>query len=86
MRPEIGQSVIYTDPQRRDHKALVTTVWGPDCVNVVYVSFDEAKQDQYGRQIERETSVGRFNHSNCYGRCFRDLEVVAVFKDTPAAA
>lgn len=84
--PKVGDSVIYTDPVRVDHSAIVTTVWSADCVNVVYVSADEAKQDQYGRQIERETSVGRYSEANCYGRCFRDPGVTATFKSMPAAA
>jgi hypothetical protein len=54
---KVGSTVIYTDGYRCDHQALVTAVWGPDCINVVYVTGDESKTDTYGRQIERQTSV-----------------------------
>jgi len=81
---KVGDSVIYTDPMRNDHAALVQTVWTQDMVNVVFVSADERKQDQYGRQIEHETSVGRYNsETNCYGRCFRDPGTDATFKPSP---
>ena len=83
---KVGDHVIYTDPTRKDHAALVTTIWTQDMINVLFVSSDEAKQDQYGRQIERETSVGRYSENNCHGRCFRDLGVEAAFKEHPAAA
>lgn len=81
---KIGDVVVYTDGYRRDHDALVTAVWGPNCVNVVFVSGDGAKEDTYGRQIERETSVGRYDAAgNNFGRCFRDVGVEAVFAERP---
>lgn len=63
---EIGDTVTYVDPVGQEHNALVTTVFssghagddGPKpSVNLVYVSDDGTKADQYGRQIERSTSV-----------------------------
>jgi hypothetical protein len=56
----VGSRVIYTDPVGREHDALVTADWGntpTGSINLVYVSDDEASTDQYGRQIERKTSV-----------------------------
>lgn len=61
---DIGDTVIYVDPQRVAHNALVTTVWPqmaggggePGC-NLLYVHEDPARDDPYGRQIERATSV-----------------------------
>jgi hypothetical protein len=68
---EVGQHVIYVDSVGKPHKALVTVWWGMDengarypyyaegelgC-NVVVISDDELKKDDYGRQIERYTSV-----------------------------
>lgn len=83
---KVGDPVIYTDPMRNDHAAMVTTIWTQDMINVVYVSADENKQDQYGRQIERETSVGRYSAvTNCYGRCFRDPGTEATFEPYPAS-
>lgn len=55
--PEVGQAVKYVDPSGEEHNALVTNSWGENCVNLVYVSGDANKTDQYGRQIERSTSV-----------------------------
>lgn len=56
----IGDVVVYVDPVRVEHKALVTAVWGneePCSVNLVCVSPDEGETDNYGRQIRRDTSV-----------------------------
>lgn len=58
---KIGDSIVYIDAHRERHNALVTKVWTsvgnlPGC-NLVYVSSDETKNDPYGRQIERSTSV-----------------------------
>jgi hypothetical protein len=58
---EIGSSIVYVDPHAEQHPALVTAVWGsmggmPGC-NLVYVVRDESKTDNYGRQIERSTSI-----------------------------
>lgn len=83
MKP--GDTVIYTDEVRVDHNAIVTAVWGPDCINVVFASSEEGKTDSYGRQIERQTSVGRYSESFNYGRCFRDVGVEAHFVSSPAA-
>lgn len=53
----VGDLVIYTEPDGTDRNALVTAVWSPQCINVVYVNGDENQKDQYGRQIKRSTSV-----------------------------
>jgi hypothetical protein len=53
----IGDFVIFTEPDGTDHNALVTCVWSPVTINVVYVSSDLERKDQYGRQIVRHTSV-----------------------------
>ena len=81
----INDVVIYTDEVRNDHQALVTAVWGPDCINVVFCSPDQAKTDSYGRQIERATSVARYTETNNYGRCFRPVGTEATFVHHPAA-
>jgi len=78
-----GDAVIFTDTVRVDHNALVTDVHGPDCVNLLYVSKDSTKSDNYGRQIERASSVCRYGDANHFGYCFRDVGVEAHF-DEPA--
>lgn len=62
--PVVGGEVTYVDPVGKPHKSLVTAVWhtefgvgNPPGLNLVYVSGDEAREDTYGRQIERVTSV-----------------------------
>lgn len=82
---KIGDTVIFTDEYRKDHNALVTAVWGKDCINLVRVSGDDAKTDPYGRQIERNTSVVRYSEANHYGMCFRAVGVEAVFPTEPIA-
>jgi len=64
---KIGQVVLFTDSMGRDHEALVTAVWTETCINVVYVSGDEARQDPYGRQTEHVTSVVHARVSGVHG-------------------
>ena len=61
---KIGDSVTFINALRIEIPALVTAVWSPTCINVVFVSDDINKTDSYGRQIERYTSVG---HKSLYG-------------------
>jgi len=71
----VGCHVIYTDENFIDHDALVTAIWGePDgkpCVNLLYASLDKNRQDQYGRQIERPTSVVHMQDNQARGYCWR---------------
>jgi hypothetical protein len=60
---EIGNHVVYVDEHRVRHDALVTIVWEnmnpggePGC-NLVHVCKDESRDDSYGRQIDRPTSI-----------------------------
>jgi len=52
----VGDVVVWHDSVGTPHKALITAVWSKTCINVVFVSTDENKQDSFGRQIERATS------------------------------
>lgn len=71
----LGASVEFVDPTGNAHKALVTAVWGnPDdnpSLNLVYVSADETKTDQYGRQIERKTSIVHESRQGAHGNFWR---------------
>jgi hypothetical protein len=69
--PQLGHAVIYHDPVGTPHDALVTAVWSPTCINVVFVSGDDTKQDPYGRQIERSTSIPHKSNSPVHGFYFR---------------
>lgn len=80
-RVNIGDAINFSDEYGKSHKAVVTTVYnsghvGDDTplpsVNLVYVSDDETKSDQYGRQIERKTSVVHKTNQYAHGM-FWDL-------------
>lgn len=57
--------IIFVDAYAKQHEALVTAIWKneyqgmqlPWGVNVVFVSDEENRTDNYGRQIVHETSV-----------------------------
>lgn len=61
--PVVGEVVLYTDEVGIVHDALVVSYYGmtqPDySLSCVYMSSDETKTDNYGRQIERAASVAR---------------------------
>jgi hypothetical protein len=59
----IGETVIFVDSVGKEFPALVTNefgAWGPEnepSINVVYISDDSARTDNFGRQLIRSTSV-----------------------------
>jgi len=66
--PNVGDVVVYHDTSGVGHTAFVTCYHGQvdeageytgriGCVNLVFVSSDENRQDGYGRQIERFSSI-----------------------------
>lgn len=83
---QIGDAVTYVDEVRVEHDALVTEIFGREvkldgsgeeiegspcsCINVVWVSKDKNKTDQYGRQIKRETSCSH-SSSQSAGRYWK---------------
>lgn len=69
--PVVGEHVIYTNPVGIDHDALVTAVWGPVCINLVFVSSDKERGDSYGRQIERQTSMTYVSQNKVHGFYWR---------------
>lgn len=60
---EVGHQVVYVDPTGAQIPALVTAIWGDPkgpavpCINLVYVSTDPQRTDNFGRQMERQTSL-----------------------------
>lgn len=66
-----GDVVVYHDPKGVPHNALVTIAWTETCINLVLVSDDEEKQDTYGRQIERQTSMAHVDGSTVHGFYWR---------------
>ena len=67
----VGEVVLWHNPVGKAHKALVTAVWGKNCINLVVVSSDENKKDDCGRQIERHTSSSYKGVSNVHGFYWR---------------
>jgi len=81
--PRVGDAVIYHDEHGVAHNALMTCIHGWEtegvaiedqmpCVNLLYVSGDENRQDNYGRQVERESScVHKSMSGGVHGRYWR---------------
>lgn len=82
----VGDHVEYVDETGAERDALVTAVWpaggstaesvDPDeygnlSANLVIVNSDESMDDQYGRQIERETSQPHESSQGAHGRFWR---------------
>lgn len=53
---DVGRPIVYVDPTGQKRPALITAVWGPQCVNLVYVNPEEGQDDTYGQKIARATS------------------------------
>lgn len=76
---KIGDWVLFADQFGKEHPAFVTSVFdngNPDeyptpSLNVVYVSDDSTKTDQYGRQLERATSVPHESNQSAHGYKWR---------------
>ena len=66
-----GELVIWHDAEGKAHDALVTCVWSDTCINVVFVSDDNNKTDNYGRQLERATSCQHVSLAGAYGYYWR---------------
>lgn len=80
---EVGAHVKFIDPERKAHDALVLIWWKapdwpepytgengePGC-NLVLVDPDPQKDDVYGRQIRRETSMVHLNNNPGRGNCW----------------
>jgi len=79
---EVGAHIKFIDPHRKAHDALVLIWWKepntepytsdvgePGC-NLVLVDPDPLKDDTYGRQIQRETSVVHISANPAKGNCW----------------
>lgn len=70
-KPAVGDLVVFHDEQGKPFNALVTIAWSGVCTNMVIVSGDESKQDQYGRQLERKTSCNHMSVVSAHGLYWR---------------
>lgn len=55
-RDDEGKACIFVDPVGKSHAAVITRVWGPQCINLAYVAHDQG-EDSYGLKIWRATSL-----------------------------
>lgn len=62
-----GTACVFVDPVGRRHDALITEVWGPECVNVVFCNPVEGQSDSYGQKLVRFTSVMHGNVQQAHG-------------------
>lgn len=74
---EDGMAVKVADEYGRIHDGLVTNCWGirevedgkpGPCINVLFVTSDKTKRDQYGDQIERLSSTSHKLSTEAPGR------------------
>lgn len=65
--PNIGQHVKVVDEHGTTHDGLVTNRWN-QTINCVFVTNDGAKTDQYGHQLERQSSCMHKSTSSAPGR------------------
>ena len=54
---KVGDPVRFVDSKGVEFDALVQHVWTETCINLVFVSGDENRKDNYGRQVEHVTSL-----------------------------
>ena len=78
-----GMAVKVVDEVGGIHDGLVTNCWGireveagkpGPTINVLYVSTDPAKRDQYGEQIERQSSCMHKLNTSAPGRFWYFLD------------
>lgn len=79
--PLVEDSIVFHDPNGKPHNAIATAIHGDKesfekhgsvpCINLVFASGDQNKQDQYGRQLERESSVVHKSSHNAHGNYWR---------------
>ena len=74
MTLQVEDVVVYVDTLRKKHNALVTAIHGdPEdnpSINLLIVSDDKNKGDEYGRQIERQSSVVHNSNQTAGANCW----------------
>lgn len=65
-----GDAVFVVDEVGVLHNGLVTNGWGSKnaTINVLFLTLDENKRDQYGTQIERLSSCSHRENTSAPGR------------------
>lgn len=72
---EVGEVVTFIDEDRAEPPALVIHAFhageSEPSVNLVVVEKDPARQDSYGRQVARPTSIVHESNQPAGGFCWR---------------
>jgi hypothetical protein len=88
-KDDVGKSCVYVDPRGEAFDALITAVWGPQCINVVYINTVAGQTDNYGQKLLRSTSVmhGEIQqaHGNYWLLTGEDRPAVKYVEDSAAA-
>lgn len=90
-RVAVGDAVVYHDESGKPHNALVNVAWTPPApgklplVNLLFISGDESRQDSYGRQFERASSVSHASAWNAHGRYWRFADEEPIAYTPPSA-
>lgn len=73
--PKIGDHITVVDEVGVEHDALVTIYFGGSsprmALNAVFVSSDPKKDDPYGRQLERLSSLSHQSSTSAPGRYWK---------------
>lgn len=87
---KVGDTCIYHDEKGRPLNALVTCVHGDDwenyipCVNLTFVSSDQRRQDDCGRQTEHASSVTHKSNAGAHGYYWRFADEESIPYKAPA--
>ena len=74
---KVGDRVVYVDPERKEHNALVICAFHQTeedphpSLNLVIVDPDPKKEDSYGRQIDRVTSIVHASKQSAGANCWK---------------
>lgn len=69
--PKVGDAVIFHDSVGTPHNALVTVRYSELCINAIFISGDESRQDSYGRQFERTATCNHKSTVPAHGNYWR---------------
>tara|TARA_B100001146_G_C16162243_1_gene426184 strand:- start:1015 stop:1302 length:288 start_codon:yes stop_codon:yes gene_type:complete len=62
-----GTHCIFVDPRGKEYDALITEVWGPQCINLLYINDHEGQRDSYGQKVLRASSVMHGSMQQAHG-------------------
>lgn len=63
----VGKACVFFDPRGQKFDALITAVWGKQCINLVYVNDAEGQKDSYGQKVMRSSSCMHGNVQQAHG-------------------